>query len=67
MYAIKTLFSYGWDYVGSMDGKRLLYNTREEAQADLETDMKGLLHLGHNMADWCIVEYVESQDSKDDL
>ena len=67
MYAIQTKFVYGWDYVGSCGSERELYDTREEAQADLDSDIKSLEAIGQDINDWRVAEYIESDDTKDDL
>lgn len=66
-YAIQCLFSYGWDYVGSCDGKRDLYDSFHEANEDLKNEMPHLIKLGYSSSEWRVVPYDPADDTKDDL
>tara|TARA_R110000782_G_scaffold220797_1_gene308001 strand:+ start:549 stop:821 length:273 start_codon:yes stop_codon:yes gene_type:complete len=82
-YAIQTLFIYGWDYTGAEDGERLLFDTEQEAQEDLNEHLLALfaqsfregsteLLLGYtpadtDPADWRVAEYHPAHDDRTDL
>lgn len=66
-FAIQCHFNYGWDYVGSTDGDRTLYDSFHEANDELKSDMPDLVKLGHTSGDWRVVEYVPASDTKGDL
>ncbi len=64
-YAIQSLFLGGdWDYVGSTDGARTLYDTKAEAQSDIDDLVKDMHYYPE---DWRVVPYVAGDDSKADL
>ncbi len=63
-YAIQCLFAYGWDYTGSEDGKRPLYDSAEAAQDEVN-DLTA--SMGYNKDEWRVVKYTPSSDSKSDL
>lgn len=66
-YAIQCRFGYGWDYTGSCDGERVLYDSFHEANEDLKADMPDLVKLGHTSGDWRVSVYDPDNDTKDDL
>ena len=76
-YAIQTLFTYGWDYTGyEDDGERLLFDTEQEAQEDLNDLLMAMLEQSFQEgdtppdtgpADWQVVEYNAAHDDITDL
>ena len=75
-YAIQTLFIYGWDYTGAEDGERLLFDTEQEAQEDLNEHLlalfaqsfqEGSTPADTDPADWRVVEYNAAHDEITDL
>ena len=66
-YAHQLQFSYGWDYVGSEDGKRLLFDTFEEARDDLKAIRPDLKRMGYARDEWRVVRYRPEEDSLSDL
>tara|TARA_R110001583_G_scaffold187875_1_gene349459 strand:- start:286 stop:537 length:252 start_codon:yes stop_codon:yes gene_type:complete len=75
-YAIQTLFTYGWDYTGAEDGERLLFDTKQEAQEDLnefllslfaQSFQEGDTPADTDPADWRVAEYHAAHDDRTDL
>lgn len=69
-YAIQTLFAHGWDYVGSEDGQRVTYDSKEEAQDELDdlfSSAREQNMTGYNRKNWRVAEYHAPSDTKDDL
>ena len=75
-YAIQTLFTYGWDYTGAEDGERLLFDTKQEAQEDLnqfllslfaQSFQEGDTPADTDPADWRVAEYHAAHDDLTDL
>lgn len=66
-YAQQCRFIYGWDYAGSCDGERLIFDTYHEANDDLQENMSSLIALGHTSGDWRVAEYIEALDKKEDF
>ena len=75
-YAIQTKFLYGWDYTGTEDGERLLFDTKQEAQEDLsefllslfaQSFQEGDTPADTDPADWRVAEYNAAHDNLTDL
>ena len=61
-FAIQTLFSYGWDYIGyADDGLRTVYKTQEEAQKFID-HLLNEEYKGDNPDEWQTVPYNPHKD-----